>query len=61
MQWGPVADRVDPRSTDATYQKRFDGYVQTMVYRPGLQIGSLWSASASKRSPPTAAALSPTR
>jgi len=44
MQWGPVRIESILDPTDATYQKRFDGYVQTMVYRPGLQIGSLWSA-----------------
>lgn len=28
---------------------RYDGYVQTMVYRPGVQVGSLWSACRIKK------------
>ncbi len=31
---------IDPNNS----ARKFDGYVQTMVARPGLQVGSLWSA-----------------
>ncbi len=44
MQWSPVRIESLLDSSDSTYQKKYDGYVQTMVYRPGVQIGSLWSA-----------------
>lgn len=42
MSFSPVRieSLIDPN--DST--KRYDGYVQTMVFRPGLQVGSYWSA-----------------
>lgn len=36
-------------SADATMQTKFDAYVQTMLFRPGLQVGSLWSTCRIKK------------
>lgn len=33
-----IESLTDP--SDATLRKRYDGYVQTLVFRPGLQVGS---------------------
>jgi hypothetical protein len=40
LEFSPVRieSLIDP--SDATLQTKFDGYVQTMIARPGLQVGS---------------------
>lgn len=45
MTFSPVRIEsvFDPTDNATPPTKKFDAYVQTMLFRPGLQVGSLWS------------------